>query len=102
MAHMNIMWEALWDMVMAGIHPPFPPSPPSFIIQLLTMVMKHDHIGQTIYWSPWQTQPIIPTLTDNISTIILNASGFFTVHNILSLTDVVLILPRGSYLSCHL
>ena len=33
-------------MVTVSIHPPFPPSS---IIQVLTMVMKHDHISRINY-----------------------------------------------------
>ena len=49
MAHMNIMWEAwrpcaLWWWQASTCLFPFPPS---FIIQLLTVMMKHDQIGQT-------------------------------------------------------
>ena len=83
MVHMNVMgeaWRPLSSMVMVGIHLPLS-FPPNFIVQLLTMVMKHDNIRRTdTLASSRQTQPkvlyIFPTLMDSISTITLNADVF--------------------------
>ena len=47
--YMNIMAESQW----ASAHP----LPLSSIIQLLTMMMKHDHVGGTDHLGHYQANP---------------------------------------------